>query len=242
MRLLFAALLAASFLLAGCIKDAAPSVDDAAGGGLQSAAVEDAPPASEPAPASEPTPASPAPAPAPSPAPSPQPQGEPEAEPQPAPKVTVQTWEGSATGGGLGSAQPAPGLFVGTVQGEGTSGTFAISPGTVGLVLELVWTDEAMDLDLALRGPDSGMAPPSDPTAPSFDAGHVYASDGGAPGQPDGHAFIVVTDPEALALEGEWTWEVASKGSVEAPFTVYLSLFEGAPPAEGYSAAQSEKP
>ena len=52
----------------------------------------------------------------------------------------------------------------------------------------------------------------------------------------DGRAALLVDDPEALALEGDWTWTVASKASAQLPFAVYVSAFLDAAPPEGYTA------
>lgn len=238
MRRLLALLLAPALLFAGCILEPEPTTPGATGETIAPAAANE--PASDAPADSEPPPATPTPAPAPAaqPTPASAPAAAEEPAPAPAPRISVTNWSGSSTGAGLGSTQPVRGLFVGGSNGEGEMGTFSIPADAQGIVLELVWSDAHQDIDLTLIGPDATMTvPPPDPQNPAFDAGHVYSVDAGLPGSPDGHAVIVITDEEALALDGEWSWQVTSKGSANLPFVVYLSVFLDGPPADGYTAA-----
>lgn len=222
---------------AGCVKDEP----------VATGAIEDEDPAEAPAPAPadpappapSPQPAAPPPAPpAPSPAPAAQ---QPPQPPPPEPRVVVLAWSGNVTGvGGSVTAAPPPAPAVCCAQvapaGENVDESFAVeSP--KGIVVELVWSDAQFDLDLVLEAADFDPAAPS-PTQPY--GGHRWIAGEGAPGQPDGHARIVLAEPEALAIAGDWTWRVNAKGPANAvAFSVYVSLFlDEAPPAD-HAAAPS---
>lgn len=102
------------------------------------------------------------------------------------------------------------------------------------ILLELRWNDASIDLDLALRAPDAfgyGVRNGAPQTAPS---GHRYeACDAG----PEPLERILVDDPEALALDGEWSWNLAQKDrTLDADFTLAITVFQGIAPPEGFTA------
>lgn len=161
------------------------------------------------------------------------------AAPEPAPHVEVAIVNGTITG-----ASPTVSGPVGfccswmMVDGENTEGTFS-TEGADGVVVELTWSDATFDLDLGVFAPDfEDVLPPElNETQPEFTRGHYYMAYDGMTGSPDGHATIVVTDEEALALAGEWRWLVGTKAGHDVAFTVHVSLFHGGVPADGYTAA-----
>lgn len=123
------------------------------------------------------------------------------------------------------------------VAAEGTTGAFEGGDVT-GIVVELAWTDPVYDLDLRLEGPDAEAVfpPESSGGGLTFSRGHAYHAYGGNTGMPDGPLRLVVDDPEALALAGDWRWSVTSKTANGVAFTVAVSLFAGATPPAGYTA------
>lgn len=113
--------------------------------------------------------------------------------------------------------------------------TFEPGTNATAILLELRWNDAAIDLDFALRAPDAfgyGVRNGAPQTSPS---GHRYEAC--EAGGPEPFASILVDDPEALALEGEWSWNVAQKDrAIEAPFTLAITVFKGSAPPAGFTA------
>lgn len=150
----------------------------------------------------------------------------------PEPRVDVLRWNATTTSAGLGAVEPQPGLCCAFVAAPGEGFTeFAVPEGVKGIVVELTWADTTIDLDLRVHASDYG---PGDPEGGSLTTGHAWGNSEGAPGTPDGHVTIAITDEEALALAGTWTWEAVAKGAAQAtPFEVAVSLFlDEAPPAD----------
>lgn len=156
-------------------------------------------------------------------------------EPAPAPRVDVLWWNGSTTSAGLGALEAQGNCcLVATAPDEGWT-RFNVPEGAKGVVVELIWTDARVDLDLRVSAADYA---PGDPQSGSLTTGHAWSAAGGAPGQPDGHATIVVTDAEALAASGEWGWQVFGKGAApQAAFQIVSSVFLDEAPADDYQAA-----
>lgn len=239
--LLLAILLLAS---AGCIKDqpGAEKIDEM---NDPPGEVPDDPDPTPPTPTTPPTqppPAKPA---------QPEPPGVPQPAPAPvAPRVDVLSWNGSITGAALSSAgQPVPAPYaqspIASAKAENVDGSFDVAAGLQGIVVELTWIDPQFDLDLRLDAPDAADAVPPSADGPSVATrnGHYWTSAGGEPGQPNARETILVTDPEALALAGAWSWFATPKGPAnDVAFTVYVSLFYDAAPGDGYTATTSDNP
>ncbi|HET6405083.1 MAG TPA: hypothetical protein VFH78_10585, partial [Candidatus Thermoplasmatota archaeon] len=157
--------------------------------------------------------------------------------PAPAPRVEVLSWAGSITGAGASASTPAGALCCAQVApaGENADVAFAVVEGLKGIVVELVWTHEQFDLDLIVAAADYD---PMTPAPPQPYTGHRWVAAGGAPGQPEGRATVLVTEAEALAILGDWTLHVNAKGPAhEVPFTLFVSLFYDQAPAADYTAA-----
>lgn len=226
--------LASALVLAGCIKG--DPVTEAA---AEEDTAEPTPPAAgsptPTTPPSSPPPSSPPPA-SPSPPPA---DGQPPPLPPPPPRVEVFAWNGSITGAGAAASTPA-GASVCCVSvapvNENTDQSFDVATALRGIVVEIVWTDEAFDLDLLVTAPDYDATP----APPQPYTGRRWEALGGAPGQPEGHSTIAITDADALALLGTWKALVSAKGPANAAtFTLYVSLFYDEAPASDYSAASS---
>lgn len=225
-------LLCAMLLLAGCVKPDAPDTPtETPGEAVVPAAEQEPAPADPTPPTPEPTPATPQHTHAPSGQPAPQPP----ASAPPAPRVEVLSWTGSFTGGGMSPpAGPACCLWH-AADGENTNGAFDVAAGLTGIVVELDAQHEQFDLDLQLLGADyaENIPPAADGSTHS---GHVWYATSGAPGSPD-VARVDIQDAEALGVLGTWGWRLGAKGpAVDAPFTLYVSLFRDAPAPAGYTA------
>ena len=152
------------------------------------------------------------------------------------PTVEVQTFEGSITGASPTVADTFCCLWA-NLDGQNVQGAFSVPAGAKGLVVELVWDDATSDLDLRLDAPDyQQLTVPEAGVPPTFYHGHTWLVTAGRTGEPDRHVVIAVTDPEMLALAGEWKWTVGTKLANGVPFRLHVSVFHGEPPAEGYSA------
>lgn len=155
-------------------------------------------------------------------------------------RVVVTFTNGTITSLGAGTSGPPVGFccLSARLSGQNTEGVFTPEKGLVGIVLELAWTDPTFDLDLWLRGPDyeTLLVPEASDEGLRGSRGHSWYDAAGQVGSPDGHVAIVITEPEEVALEGEWGWQLTSKTSNATPFTVVVSLFYGEPPKEGYTA------
>lgn len=155
-----------------------------------------------------------------------------------APRVETLSWAGSITGVGAGAKSSPAGpvcCFGANAAEENVGGSFDVPTALKGIVVELVWNDSTLDLDLELDAPDHAM--PFPPTGPQMHTGHWWYADGGTPGAPDRHATIAITDAEPLALTGAWEWYVIAKGPAnEVAFTVYATLFYDQAPPDGFSA------
>lgn len=159
------------------------------------------------------------------------------------PRVDVLAWEGTLSG--VGVSPPAGPLCCvwHAVEGEHTDATFDIGPALSGIVIELSWEDTVADLDLQVRASDYvETLPPAPEADPKTHTGHMWSATGGVPGQPDGHVVLTLTDADALALTGTWSWQVGTKVGQAVPFTVTVSLFRGAAPASDYTASPSSNP
>lgn len=242
MRIL-AVLLCIATLSTGCLgiggKDQLPPPDDDVMPAASAEAEQESgetPPTPTPAPSSEPA--------KPSPAASTSTSASPPASPAPPapPRIDVLAWNGTITGAGA-SPPAGPACCVWrNAQSENTDASFDVPAGIKGLVVELAWTDAAIDLDLQVLGGDYVETIPPDPAAaePSTHTGHAWSMTEGTPGAPDGHARLVLTDAEAL-VTGTWAWRVGAKGGASAiPFSVHVSLFHDTTPAEDYTAAGGE--
>lgn len=230
--------LASALALAGCVKD--EPVTEAATD--EDAAEPTPPPTPSPAPTTPP-PSSPPPS-SPPPASSSPPPADEQAPPHPppTPRVEVFAWNGSITGAGAGASTPA-GASVCCVSvapvNENADQTFDVDVALQGIVVEVVWTDAAFDLDLLVTAPDYDVAP----APPEPYTGHRWEALGGAPGQPEGHTTIAITEAEALALLGTWNMHVSAKGPANAAsFALYVSLFYDEAPASDYTAVPSGNP
>lgn len=225
--------LAIALLVAGCIKEepiaeaATEDTDADPSGPTVVAPTPTTPPPSSPPPASTPPPATSPPPAATQPAPT----------PAPAPRVEVLAWNGSMTGLGAGAQAPPPGPSFCCAQvaptAENADVEFTVGA-LKGIVVELVWTDPQFDLDLVVNAADYDVTP----APPEPYTGHRWYAGGGAPGQPEGRAVLVLTDAEALAITGTWTAHVGAKGPANAvAFAIYVSLFHDEAPAADYTAA-----
>ena len=220
-------------LAAGCIKE--DPVD--------SATIEEAPPAAdEPAPAT-PTPTSPSSAPPASNPPSsssttqpPPPEESPAPAPAPAPpRVEVEAWNGSLTGVGAAATTAGPEICCASVAPVNSNAdvAFDVPAGLKGIVVELVWSDAQFDLDLLVTASDYAATP----APPEPYTGHRWLAADGAPAQPVGRATIVITDADSLAITGTWGAHASAKGPAnEVAFTMLVSLFYDEPPATDYTA------
>lgn len=233
--------LSALLLLAGCVSKDEPVATAAA----EEPPAEDAPVEAPPPPPTPPSSSESRPAPSgpPSSNASSSPPPPPAAPPAPAPpRVETLTWEGNLSGVGFGSAQSLPAhlcCFGVVPAGENTAGAFDVGGTLQGIVVELVWEDAAFDLDLELNAPDAQthVPPAVKGTTPALRSGHWWFADAGTPGAPDGHAALRIVDAAPLALSGTWTWSVLPKGPAHGvAFTVLVTLFYDAPPAEGFTA------
>lgn len=232
MRPPVAILLALALLAAGCIGK--PGEDEV----VPAAETEPAIFEPEPAPSPAPTAASPAPSSSTAPAPSASnaAAAPPPEQAAPATRVEVTMWNGTITGFGVSPPQGPICCWWFAAAGQ-MSGEFDVPEAPTAILLELVWTHAQFDLELELYGPDWEIVMVPDPAAPATSRGHSWSATGGLPGQPDGRAAILVTDPDALALTGTYAWRVGTEGAAhEAPFTVAVSLFYGETPPDGHSA------
>lgn len=220
-------------LAAGCIKE--DPIDAAT-------SEEETPPPVDPtvvAP-TPPTPSSPPPASTPPPAssqPPPPAAEEPPAAAPPAPRVEVEAWNGSLTAVGAGATAPT-GTEVCCAQvapaNSNADVEFDVPSGLKGIVVEIVWADAQFDLDLIVTASDYDAVP----APPEPYTGHRWFAGGGAPGQPEGHSTIVITDADALALTGTWSAHASAKGPANAAaFTLFVSLFYDEAPATDYTAS-----
>lgn len=160
-------------------------------------------------------------------------------EPPPPARVVAAFTNGTLTSVGAGSGEPVSVCCPSArASGENVDGVFTPDVALAGVVVELVWIDGTYDLDLWLYGPDHEqlLVPEANGTSISGSRGHMWYAADGQVGAPDGHVAIVVVEPEALALAGEWGWGVTSKTAPGVPFLVVVSLFYGEAPPEGYRA------
>lgn len=222
------ATLALTLLVAGCFgKDEAPT-----------------PPPELYDPPVQTTPASPNVAPAPSPGPAePSEPGEAPDATTPAataaPRITTSSWNETMTGAGA-SPPAGPACCVWrTANGNDDEG-FEVPADAKGVVVELFWEGATIDLDLQVLAADYAEHIPPDPAAPTATSdGHAWANTAGRPGEPDGHATIVIVEPDAL-VPGTWYWRVGADGPAnEIAYQVVASVFLDALPPEGYSAVVS---
>lgn len=230
----FLAILLAGLLAAGCVSKTPDTPVEAAALGPDAGTATEPTPAT---PAAKPTPTSPTPgAPAPaanasSSASAPAPE-----TPPAAPSVDVLTWNGTFTGVGVSPPEGPVCCWWRPVAGE-SEGTFEVARTPVAILVELAWDDAVFDLELQLFAPDWEVVMVPDPADPALERGHSWRATEGLPGQPDAHARILVTEPEALALLGTYAWRVGAEGPAhEAAFRVAASVFYDAPPADGHSA------
>lgn len=230
-RMRLAATLCATLLLfAGCLSKDDP-VEPAATADPGEPASEADPAAAPPVapPPADPEPSAGAPASGPDPMPS--------SVAAPPPRIEVVGWNLTFTGAGA-SPPAGPACCVWrTAQGE-TSMAFELPEGAKALVVELAWSDAAIDLDLQLLGADYAETVPPEPNGAetAFHAGHMWSATQGAPGSPDSHTVILVTEVEAL-VAGSWGWRVGAEGPAkDLAFSVHASIFLDAAPPEGYSA------
>lgn len=158
--------------------------------------------------------------------------------------IVAASWNGTITAAGMWTWGEAP-LHaccpVAEAEGENTAVSFDVPAGLSGMVVELSWTQgqTPADLDLVLDAPDAKEATPPtvNGTFVETRTGHWWIDGKGSPAETTATGRIVVTDAEALALTGAWTWRIVPKGAANAvPFEVAVSLFTGAPPEESYSA------
>lgn len=241
-------LLAALLVLAaGCIGSKGPAADVEPA--AQGDATQELEAASDEAPAPGPSSANASSSPTSSPPPAGEPKGQatnatasPPPAPPPTTRVDVLEWDATVTAVGASVPDPAGERFCcASVHGADESARgFEVGAGLTGIVVELTWTDPAFDLDLILDAPDAKVGVPPEPNGAdtTLSTGHWWVARGAGPGQPAHSAKIVVVDPEALALAGTWTWHANPNGAANAvSFHVAVSLFQGLPPPEDYSAS-----
>lgn len=232
--------LALALVLPGCIVDAPQDPPEAHP--VESASVDDgskddssAPRAnatSEPKPEETPAPE----------APTPPPSAPPAPVPPPGPTYATQRLFGNVTG--VGVTTEAVGGHAAPPGSEVPPVATTVVAGTTALLVELRWTAaQPFDLDVVLTAPDYATGPSAEPnqSAPQESSvalwsGHRWTAAEGAPGQPD-VARILVDDPGALALTGDWTVDIAAKGpAASAAYELAITHVRLAPPADGWSA------
>lgn len=144
-----------------------------------------------------------------------------------------ETYTGSITGVGAGIT--VDNMYLCCVsahqRGEGLTSDFPVGANATLIVLELLWDDANFDLDLLVTAPDYEfyLPPTFDPSGPRFrdSSGFSVYAGGGTIGQPDNPVRVEIADPEALALTGQWLWEVRSKTAHEVAFELNVSVEYG---------------
>lgn len=152
------------------------------------------------------------------------PSGPDDAPPAPAPTVAAYPYSGKLT---AAAGAPDVGYLSPTGGQDPHVFAFQVGSGAQGLVVELRWADRMHDLDLEVAAPgcdgNTGVGP-------------CLFADGGSPGSGDSPVRFEVTDPEMLAMSGDWRLMVWAKNAVNADFDGVISIFYNAPPAPGYTA------
>ncbi|HEV8359741.1 MAG TPA: hypothetical protein VGR28_04715 [Candidatus Thermoplasmatota archaeon] len=148
-------------------------------------------------------------------------------EPAPAPPAgpLVLVFNGTVGGGG------APGGPKLALAPLGTNNfAFDLANGSTGLVLELAWsTTDALELIAYIPQEYCGNA--TDPAGLTATCDNPDSVEGASP------LKIVVQDSQYLAYVGSWTGVAFASGATPGTaFTMYASVFSGAPPADSYSA------
>lgn len=158
---------------------------------------------------------------------------------EPSHRVVTKAWNGSVTAVAVGTSG-AVSICCPTIvsDGENVEGAFTVEPNATALLVELVWADTLFDLDLAIYAPDHEFVSPPElnGTRITSSRGHSYYDTKGQIGSPDGHAAILLTQPEDVSLAGEWTWWIPTKSANGVAFTIHVTSFYGEPPLAGYTA------
>lgn len=132
-----------------------------------------------------------------------------------------QTADGVKVTQATGTIAAGAGTPVISFQNGGASHTFTVGDNGTAILVELIWSDDTMDLDLALKEPDT-----------ADDLTWQHQKNEGSAGAPDNPHSIQIDGPK----KGTWEATAFPNGpAAQTEFTIYASVFTG-PIPDGYSA------